>query len=180
MTTRQNPTGFQFPKVLVVTIHTANFNTQTFHVLTTRCVCVCVQYGSRNISSCSATLNKKHFSTQRSYLQFKLFWTHYGRDSSVGVATCYGLDGPVIFSAPVQTGPGAHPTSYTLGTGSFPGVKRPGRGADHPLPSSTEVTERVELYFYFPSGPSWPVLGWTFTFNISSVFQYSVADTCSS
>ena len=27
------------------------------------------------------------------------------------------------FSAPVQTGPGAHPTSYTVGTGSFPGVK---------------------------------------------------------
>ena len=22
----------------------------------------------------------------------------------------------------------------TMGTGSFPGVKRPGRGADHPLP----------------------------------------------
>jgi hypothetical protein len=27
------------------------------------------------------------------------------------------------FSAPVQTGPGAHPTSYTRGTGSFSGVK---------------------------------------------------------
>jgi hypothetical protein len=25
------------------------------------------------------------------------------------------------------------------GTGSFPGVKRPGRGADHPPPSSAEV-----------------------------------------
>ena len=24
------------------------------------------------------------------------------------------------FSAPVQTGPGAHPASYTIGTGSFP------------------------------------------------------------
>ena len=32
-----------------------------------------------------------------------------------------------------QTDPGAHPASYTMGTGSFPGVKRPGRGADpHP------------------------------------------------
>jgi len=30
------------------------------------------------------------------------------------------------FSATVQTGPEAHPTSYTMGTGSFPGVKRPG------------------------------------------------------
>jgi hypothetical protein len=26
-----------------------------------------------------------------------------------------------------------------MGTGSFPGVKRPGRGADHPLPSGAEV-----------------------------------------
>jgi len=28
-----------------------------------------------------------------------------------------------------------------MGTGSFPGVKRPGRGADHPSPSSAEVKE---------------------------------------
>jgi len=27
------------------------------------------------------------------------------------------------FSAPVQTGLGAHPASCTMGTGSFPGVK---------------------------------------------------------
>jgi len=26
------------------------------------------------------------------------------------------------FSASVQTGPGAHPVSFTMGTGSFPGV----------------------------------------------------------
>jgi hypothetical protein len=61
------------------------------------------------------------------------------------------------FSAPVQTG--AHPASCTVGTGSFPGVKRPGRGVDHQLPSSAEVKERVELYLYSPSGPSWPVTG---------------------
>ena len=52
----------------------------------------------------------------------------------------------VRFSAPFQTGPGAHPTPYTMGTGSFPGVKRPGRGVDHPPPSNAEVQERVELY----------------------------------
>jgi hypothetical protein len=69
-----------------------------------------------------------------------------GRDSSVGIATGYGLDGPGIeprwgarFFAHVQTGPGAHPASCTMGTGSFAGVKRPGRGADHPPPSSAEV-----------------------------------------
>ena len=40
-----------------------------------------------------------------------------------------------------------------MGTGSFPGVKRPERGVGHPLPSSAEVKERVELYLYSPLGP---------------------------
>ena len=42
----------------------------------------------------------------------------YSRDSSVGIATRYGLDGPGFesrwearFSATAQTGPGAHPAS---------------------------------------------------------------------
>jgi hypothetical protein len=60
--------------------------------------------------------------------------------------------------APVQTDPEAHPTSYTMGTGLFPGVKRPGRGVEHPPPSGTEVKEKVELYLYSPSGPLWAVL----------------------
>jgi len=38
------------------------------------------------------------------------------------------------FCAPVHIGPGAHPSSYTMVTGSFQGVERPGRGVDHPLP----------------------------------------------
>jgi len=43
------------------------------------------------------------------------------------------LVGGARFFATVQSGPGAHPASNTVGTGSFPGVKRPGRAADHPL-----------------------------------------------
>jgi len=58
------------------------------------------------------------------------------------------------FSAPVQASPGAHPEHYTKGTGSFTG-----HGVDHPPPSSVEVKERVDLYVYFPSGPSWSVVG---------------------
>jgi hypothetical protein len=67
-----------------------------------------------------------------------------GPGSSVGIATRYGLDGPGVesrwgarFSATVQTGSETHPASYTTGTGSFPGVKRPRRGVDHP-PSYSE------------------------------------------
>ena len=55
--------------------------------------------------------------------------------SVVVIATGYGLDvsaiksrwGGARFSAPVQTGPGAHPASCTMDTGSLPGVKS-GRG----------------------------------------------------
>ena len=71
-----------------------------------------------------------------------------GQRSSFDIATDYGLDGPgsnpggdEIFP-PVQTRPGAHPASCTMGTGSFPGVKC-GRGVlltTHP-PSSAAVME---------------------------------------
>ena len=71
------------------------------------------------------------------------FISNCGPGSVVGIATGYGLGGPGIesrwearFSAPVQTGPGAHPASCTMGTGSFPGVKS-GRGVTltaHPVP----------------------------------------------
>jgi hypothetical protein len=68
-----------------------------------------------------------------------------GPGSSVGIETDYVLYDPVIESrwgryfAHVETGPGVHPASCTEGTGSFSGVKRPGRDADHPPPSSAEV-----------------------------------------
>ena len=91
-----------------------------------------------------------------------------GRDSSVGIVTRYGLDGPGIeswwearFSALVLNGPRAYPASCTMGTGSFPRVKRSGCGADHPPPSKRRGHERVELYLYSPSGSSWPVIGRT-------------------
>ena len=86
------------------------------------------------------------------YIQFRrlaIGWTVRG--SSPGVEA--------RFSAPVQTGPGTHPASYAMRTGSFPGVKRPGRVVDHLPSSSADVKERVELDIYSPFGASWPVLG---------------------
>ena len=70
-----------------------------------------------------------------------IIYNNGGPGSSVGIATDYGLDGPVsnpggdeIF-LPSRPAPGAHPASCTMGTGSFPGVKC-GRGVlltTHPL-----------------------------------------------
>jgi len=74
-------------------------------------------------------------------------------------------------SAPVETSPGAHPASYTTGTRSFTGVKRPEHGTDHPPLTSAKVKERVELDLYTPSGPSWPVLGWTLLSPFHAVYE---------
>jgi len=72
-----------------------------------------------------------------------------------------------IFSAPVQTAPGIHPASLTIGTGLFLEVKRSRRGVDHPYPSRTEIKKkRILLYLYSPSGLPRPLLGRTLTFPI--------------
>jgi len=57
----------------------------------------------------------------------------------------------VRFCTPVQTNPGAHIASYTMGTSSFPGVKQLGLSVNHPSPSSAEVKERIKLYCYASS-----------------------------
>ena len=44
--------------------------------------------------------------------------------------------------------PGAHPASYTMGTGSFPGMKRPGRGANHPPPHLSAEVMKGEGYTF--------------------------------
>ena len=83
-------------------------------------------------------------------------------DSSVGIAIRYGMDGPGIeswggarFSAPVQTGPGAPPDSYAMCTGSYPGVKRPGRGLDHP----PHLGPRLRKEWSYTSSPPFGLRG---------------------
>jgi hypothetical protein len=57
-----------------------------------------------------------------------LLLQYVGQDSSVGIVTRYGLDGPGIISqwgarffAPVQIGFGVHSAPCTMGTGSLSG-----------------------------------------------------------
>lgn len=64
-------------------------------------------------------------------------------------------------SSPVQRGVGPTQTHITWVRSFLPGVQRPEREVNLLLPSSAKLKGRVELYFYFPFGPSWPVLGRT-------------------
>ena len=85
-------------------------------------------------------------------LKVKIYkaWPVGGGDSSVGIATCYGLDGPggsnpgggEIFRTHPD-GPWGPPSFLYNGYRVFPGVKRPESGVDHLPPSSFEVKERV-------------------------------------
>jgi hypothetical protein len=115
------------------------------------------------------TWETRHFASKWIHMFLSFFFLPYflqGRDSSVGIATRYGLDGPGIesrwerdFSQPSRPAMGPTQPSVQWVPGLFSGVMRPGRGVDHPPSSSTRVKESVELYLYSPSGPSWPVVG---------------------
>jgi hypothetical protein len=68
-----------------------------------------------------------------------------GRDSSVGIATGYGMDGPGIesrwgrdFRTRLDR-PWGPPSLLYSEYRVFPGVKPSGRGADYPFPSGAEV-----------------------------------------
>ena len=89
-----------------------------------------------------------------------------GRDGSVGIANRYGLDGRVIessweakFYAPSRPFVGSTQPPIQWVPGVFPGVKRPGRGVDHPPPSRAEVKETMEVYLYSYSWSLWTVVG---------------------
>jgi hypothetical protein len=69
------------------------------------------------------------------------------------MGTRYGLDGPGIeywfgrkFPHPFK--PPYRPIRYIGYTVSFPGVKRPGRGVDHPPPSSLHGLLQGEIYLH--------------------------------
>jgi hypothetical protein len=86
-----------------------------------------------------------HFNNRRSkstaLVNYRAYHiTYLGRGITVGTAThsgwtVQGLNpggGMIFHTHPDQSW--AHPASYTMDTGSFPAVKRPGRGIKHPPP----------------------------------------------
>ena len=86
-----------------------------------------------------------------------------GRDSAVGIATRYGVDGPGIESWWGRDFP--HPSRPALGPTQppvqwLPGFSRGESGRGVVLTTHPHLSqERVGLYLYTPSGPSWPVMG---------------------
>jgi hypothetical protein len=120
-----------------------------FCILLYNALCVCMMFS--------------FFASPPQVLQHIVLLLFKSRDSSVGIATGYGLDdrgsrfrfpagaGNFSLHHRVQNGSGAHPASYSVGTrGSFPGVKRPGREADYSHPSSAEAKEWMEPYLHSP------------------------------
>jgi hypothetical protein len=132
---------------------------------------------NRSIKATLLRVCRIYTSQQVTRVSINLLWLWYGcgsgqriRYSDLLLARRSRDRIPVVdrFSTPVQAGPGAQAAYYTMGTGSFPEVKRPGRGVDNSSPSRAEVKERVELYIHSFSGPSWPVLGWNWPLHCVS------------
>jgi hypothetical protein len=86
------------------------------------------------------------------------------RSNSVGIATHNGLRGPGIETRwgrdfPSPDGEATSPFSLNIvSTGFFPGGKANRAWLWPPTLSIVKVKERVQLYFYSPSGPSWLVV----------------------
>ena len=97
------------------------------------------------ILACHFMVNLRHFHcVPILHSRYQLFdWLAVRHP--VGVASRYGLDGSRFDPWWGQDfphcpdRPRAHPASCRMGTECFPGVKRPGREIDHPLPTSVQL-----------------------------------------
>ena len=80
------------------------------------------------------------------------------------------------FSTPVQTGPGEHPDSCTVCTGS---LFRGYRGVAHAPSPSVEVKESVKLHPHSTTGPSCSSLWWILFYLMSTKLFIPVIPTTS-
>jgi len=98
--------------------------------------------------------------------------TVYIRSIKIKLYTCVGPDSDSLragrstdrilvgarLSAPIQTGPGTHPASYTKAPGHSQGLSARGMA----MTTHTQIQlrlNRVELHIYSPSRSSLPILG---------------------
>ena len=133
--------------------------TCSFRVQWVNCATTCYNFKKGTVI-CSEIL---HLSTYQLWRNVATYFLQLG--SSVSVMTRYGWtvrrsnsDVEEIFRTRPYRRRG--PPSLCFTTGHFPGVKRSGRGVNHPPPSSAKVKDSVEEYVYSASGPSWPVPHW--------------------
>ena len=112
---------------------------------------------TRNVHVVVTNNSSTHSGLTRRRKYNEIHWLEWA-----GIATRYRADGPGIESRERRIfhnrpdRPWGQPSLlYNGHRVSLPGVKRPGRGVNHPPPSSAEVKERVELYLYSPTGPWW-------------------------
>ena len=95
------------------------------------------------------------------------------RDSSVAIATWYGMEDPGIefrwrarFPAPSRSALGSsQPPVPCL----FLGAKEAGLGVENPPASRAELEEIGELCIYSTSGPLWLVFLWTQNYNAGCI-----------
>jgi hypothetical protein len=114
---------------------------------------------SKFISSCPVTLHK-------SYLLEIIFGHHilriYLKHRLTKVCTLRWISLVTSHVSYPCERTGSHPASCTMGKGSFPGVERPGRGANHPTPPSA-------------SRPLVACIGWSLPFIYTYTYVYTRA-----
>jgi hypothetical protein len=108
--------------------------------------CECCVFSGRGL--CDGLITHPEESYRLWYFFVCDLETSGGRDSSVGIATCYGLDGPGVksrwerdFSRLSRPALGStQPPKQRIPCFS-PEVKRPGRGVDHPSHLASRLNE---------------------------------------